>query len=88
MAYPVADAAHGVAAGSIVDLNFNAAGVAFPFHKVRSRMFIRVCWAFFVHVLVNAFALLDPINPNNPTNRPTQHWVVSGTPGIGTRNHI
>jgi len=78
----------GVAAGPAVDLDFNPTGVVanpivFPFRKVQSRMFLRFCWPFFVRVLRSGYAQLDPVDPNASPIRPTQHWVVTGTPGIG-----
>ncbi len=76
-------AAAGAAAGPAVDLDFSP--LPFPFRKVRTRMYVRPCWAFFIHVLQAAYTELDPADLNQEPIRRTQHWVVSGTPGIGTR---
>ena len=76
-----------VAAGPPVDLDFTRVEVRFPFQKVRTRMYLRHCWSFFVRVLVNGFAQLDPADPNHQPIRPTQHWVVTGSPGIGTNSN-
>jgi hypothetical protein len=75
-------AAADTAAGPAVDLDFSPR--RFPFRKVRTRMYVRLCWAFFIHVLQAAYGELDPADPNQEPTRRTQHWVVSGTPGIGT----